>query len=98
MYNLVCNMGTCAEKKDSTGFQRHIQGHTAIMLYYTYQFTVATFHVRREPLPRHVSHLIKPRDPQFTQGIFPLPLHFKHLQYQIKKYSEPMIYNVATTN
>lgn len=47
---------------------------------------MATLRDRREPPALHVSHLISPRDAQVAQGIFPLPLHFTHLQRQ--NYSE----------
>lgn len=44
---------------------------------------MAILRARREPPPLHVTHLISPRDPQVTQGIFPLPLHFTHLQENV---------------
>lgn len=49
------------------------------MFKYTYHLTTATLRVKVEPPPRHVSHLINPRDAQVAQGIFPLPSHFTHL-------------------
>lgn len=45
-----------------------------------YHLTTATFCVKREPPPWHVWHLMRPRDSQVTQGSFPLPLQFRHLQ------------------
>lgn len=45
-----------------------------------YHLTTATFRDKREPPPWHVWHLIRPRDSHVTQGSFPLPLHFRHLQ------------------
>ena len=44
--------------------------------------TSAILYERRELLVRHVSHVIRPQDPQVAHGSFPLPLHFTHLQKQ----------------
>lgn len=46
----------------------------------TYHLIIATLRAKREPLPVHVVHLSNPRDPHVTQGSFPSPLHFTHLQ------------------
>lgn len=46
---------------------------------YAHHLTTAILRVRREPLCWHVSHLIRPRDPQVAQGSLPLPSHFAHL-------------------
>lgn len=41
--------------------------------------TSAILRVKSKPLPEHVVHLIRPRDPQLAHGSFPFPLHFTHL-------------------